>query len=55
MILGNRCDQEVSRVVSKEQGEELAKKHDAKFMEVSDKANINIEEVCNTLLYRGRP
>ncbi|XP_065885003.1 uncharacterized protein [Dysidea avara] len=44
MILGNRCDQEVSRVVSKEQGEELAKKHDAKFMEVSDKANINIEE-----------
>jgi len=50
MILGNNCDQEISRVVSKEQGENLAKNCNTRFMEVSAKDNINIKEVCSLLI-----
>ena len=46
MILANNCEWEIwPRVVSKQQGKELAKAHGFKFMEVSAKSNINIEEV----------
>ena len=44
MILGNKCDMEEKRVISKEQGEKLAGEHGVSFMETSAKANINVEE-----------
>eukprot|EP01147_Barroeca_monosierra_P008036 gene8036-10067_t len=44
MLLGNKCDMEDSRVVSKEQGEKLALEYGIPFMETSAKANINVED-----------
>lgn len=43
MILGNKCDVEDKRAVSKEKGEMIAREHGIRFMETSAKANINIE------------
>lgn len=43
MILGNKCDMEDKRVVSKERGDAIAKEHNIKFLETSAKTNINIE------------
>ena len=44
MILGNKCDMDDKRVISKEQGERLAKEYGVKFAETSAKANIGVEE-----------
>eukprot|EP00055_Hartaetosiga_balthica_P017032 m.111145 g.111145 ORF g.111145 m.111145 type:complete len:207 (+) comp9232_c2_seq1:45-665(+) len=44
MILGNKCDMEDSRVISKEQGEKLAEEYTVPFMETSAKSKINVEE-----------
>nr|XP_022306678.1 ras-related protein Rab-8A-like isoform X1 [Crassostrea virginica] len=49
MILGNKCDMNDKRVVSKEKGESLAIEHGIKFMETSAKASINVEEAFFTL------
>ena len=45
MILSNKCDLSDSRVVSKERGQSLADEHGIKFMEISAKTSINVEEV----------
>ncbi|NXC72727.1 RAB8A protein, partial [Anhinga anhinga] len=49
MILGNKCDANDKRQVSREQGEKLAASFGIKFMETSAKANINIEDAFFTL------
>ncbi|XP_074834124.1 ras-related protein Rab-8A isoform X3 [Carettochelys insculpta] len=49
MILGNKCDVNDKRQVSREQGEKLAIGFGIKFMETSAKANINIENAFFTL------
>lgn len=49
MILGSRCHKEDERIVSKENGEQLAKEHDAQFFEVSAEENINIKEALYNL------
>jgi len=43
MILGNKCDMEDKRMVSKERGESIAREHGIRFLETSAKANVNIE------------
>nr|XP_002129883.1 ras-related protein Rab-10-like [Ciona intestinalis] len=43
MLLGNKCDMEDKRMISKERGEMIAKEHGIKFYETSAKNNINIE------------
>ncbi|CAK8691301.1 ras-related protein Rab-10-like [Clavelina lepadiformis] len=43
MLLGNKCDMEDKRMISKERGEMIAKDHGIKFYETSAKNNINIE------------
>jgi len=43
MILGNKCDMDDKRVVSKERGESIAREHNIYFLETSAKTNINIE------------
>ena len=40
MILGNKCDMEDKRVVSKERGEEIAREHNIKFLETSAKVRF---------------
>uniref|UniRef100_A0A8D0HIN7 Ras-related protein SEC4 n=1 Tax=Sphenodon punctatus TaxID=8508 RepID=A0A8D0HIN7_SPHPU len=49
MILGNKCDMNHKRQVSREQGEKLALSFGIKFMETSAKANINVENAFFTL------
>lgn len=49
MILGNKCDMEDKRVVSKERGESIAREHNISFLETSAKANINIEKAFTDL------
>jgi len=43
MLLGNKCDMEEKRVISKDKGEQIASEHGIKFYETSAKNNINIE------------
>ncbi|XP_075069573.1 ras-related protein Rab-10-like isoform X2 [Mixophyes fleayi] len=43
VLLGNKCDMEDKREVSKERGEKLAWEHGIPFFETSAKENINIE------------
>uniref|UniRef100_A0A8C3EUA6 small monomeric GTPase n=1 Tax=Corvus moneduloides TaxID=1196302 RepID=A0A8C3EUA6_CORMO len=45
MILGNKCDMNEKRQVSKEKGEKLAIDYGIKFLETSAKSSINVEEV----------
>jgi len=43
MILGNKCDMDDKRVISKERGESIAREHSVRFLETSAKTNINVE------------
>uniref|UniRef100_A0A3Q3AIS8 small monomeric GTPase n=1 Tax=Kryptolebias marmoratus TaxID=37003 RepID=A0A3Q3AIS8_KRYMA len=45
MVLGNKCDMNDKRQVSKERGEKLAIDYGIKFLETSAKSSINVEEV----------
>ncbi|XP_037537296.1 ras-related protein Rab-8A-like [Nematolebias whitei] len=49
ILLGNKCDMNDRRQVSKERGEELALEYGIKFMETSAKSNINVENAFLTL------
>ncbi|XP_023225099.1 ras-related protein Rab-8A-like [Centruroides sculpturatus] len=49
MILGNKCDRNEYRQVSKERGEQLAIEYGIKFMETSAKSSINVEEAFYVL------
>uniref|UniRef100_A0A8B9BYZ8 small monomeric GTPase n=1 Tax=Anser brachyrhynchus TaxID=132585 RepID=A0A8B9BYZ8_9AVES len=51
MILGNKCDMNEKRQVSKEKGEKLAIDYGIKFLETSAKSSINVEEVRDGCLY----
>ncbi|EEC16836.1 RAS-related protein, putative [Ixodes scapularis] len=49
MILGNKCDMNDLRQVSRERGEKLAVEHGIKFMETSAVSSINVEDAFYTL------
>lgn len=49
ILIGNKCDWEARRVVSKERGAALAHNQGISFLETSAKTNCNIEEVFETL------
>ncbi|CAJ0948682.1 unnamed protein product, partial [Mesorhabditis belari] len=49
MIIGNKCDMEDRRVVSRDRGQQLSIEYGTKFMETSAKLNHNIEEAFYTL------
>ena len=49
IIVGNKSDLENERKVSKEEGEEFAKKHNIKFYESSAKEGFNVNEVFEYL------
>jgi len=44
LLIGNKCDVEKGRVVSLEEGKELASRHNMGFYEMSAKNNINVAE-----------
>ncbi len=49
MLIGNKCDMNEKRQVSKERAEKLAIEYGMKFMETSAKQNENIENAFFTL------
>ncbi|XP_072027074.1 ras-related protein Rab-10-like isoform X3 [Amphiura filiformis] len=49
MLLGNKCDMEDKRMISKERGEAISRENGIKFLETSAKANINVEKAFMTL------
>ncbi|CAN3356228.1 ras-related protein Rsr1p [Diutina catenulata] len=44
LVVGNKCDLEIERQVSFEEGQALAKRFGCKFLETSAKQRINVEE-----------
>uniref|UniRef100_A0A4W3GES7 Uncharacterized protein n=1 Tax=Callorhinchus milii TaxID=7868 RepID=A0A4W3GES7_CALMI len=50
MLLGNKCDMENKRKVTKERAEKLAKDHGIRFFETSAKSSLNVAEVSNVCL-----
>lgn len=49
LLIGNKCDWEARRVVSKEKGESLASNQGVPFLETSAKTNYNIDEAFERL------
>jgi GTPase SAR1 family protein len=45
MLIGNKCDLESKRQVSKEEGAAFAKEHNLLFLETSAKTAENVEQV----------
>ena len=50
VLLGNKIDLEDQRVISKQEGEELAQKYELSFYETSNKTGENIEKSCLDLI-----
>ena len=54
MVLGNKCDMEEQRRISKERGEAIAKENRIMFLEISAKTNVNVDEaflrMCESIL-----
>jgi GTPase SAR1 family protein len=44
MLIGNKCDLESSRQVSREEAEAFAKEHNLSFLETSAKSAENVED-----------
>ena len=58
IVVANKVDLEDSRVVSREEGEEYAKKHNFLYVESSALTGENVEEsyvsLCRTILTEGK-
>jgi small GTP-binding protein len=54
IICGNKCDLEDQRTVSKEEGQELARRLSATFIETSARNNTNVDEALMTLVAKMR-
>jgi len=50
VLVGNKCDLEDERKISREEGQELANQLGCKFMEVSAKRRINVDEMFTELV-----
>mmetsp|Transcript_24210 Transcript_24210/g.22013 ORF Transcript_24210/g.22013 Transcript_24210/m.22013 type:complete len:206 (+) Transcript_24210:8-625(+) len=50
IIVGNKCDNDIKREVSYEEGESFANQYNLKFYETSAKDNINIDQVFSFLI-----
>ena len=44
ILIGNKCDLEDKRVITKEEGIELAEKYKLKYFETSNKTGVNVKE-----------
>ena len=54
ILLGNKCDLDHTRQVSKEEGQILAKQLNCPFFEISAKDNINVTEAFSELIRQLR-
>ena len=53
MVVGNKCDLENARVVSREEAESFAEQNGCKFIETSACDNVNVHEVRNDLFCKA--
>lgn len=49
MLIGNKYDMQNNRIISTEQGEEIAQRYKVPFLETSAKDNFNIDEAFNRM------
>ena len=49
-LIGNKIDDEKNRKISHDEGKKAAAEYNLQFFETSAKANINVDEVFNTLV-----
>jgi len=49
LLIGNKCDMEKDRAVSKEKGQELADEYNILFFEASAKTDVNVKEAFRSL------
>ncbi|CAI5464659.1 unnamed protein product [Closterium sp. Yama58-4] len=54
VVVGNKADMESRRVISKEQGQQLAHEFNVNFLETSAKADINVEEAFQCIAKEGK-
>ena len=50
VLVGNMCDLESERIVSTEEGKELAERYGIPFLETSAKTNHNVDEMFETIV-----
>jgi small GTP-binding protein len=50
ILVGNKCDLNEQRIISVDQGRELAQKWNCEFMEASAKKKINVDQIFHTLI-----
>jgi len=50
VLVGNKCDLNDQRVISTEQGTELARKFTCAFLEASAKTRVNVEQIFHDLI-----
>jgi len=50
VLVGNKCDLQDQRVITTEQGQELARKFGCAFLEASAKKRINVDEIFHDLI-----
>jgi len=50
VLVGNKCDLNDQRVISTEQGAELARKFTCAFLEASAKTRVNVEQIFHDLI-----
>lgn len=50
MLVGNKCDKQQEREVSREEGVQLARSFGCDFLETSAKTPVNVERLFTTLV-----
>jgi GTPase SAR1 family protein len=50
VVVGNKCDLQDQRVITTDQGQDLARKFNCAFMEASAKSRINVDAIFQDLI-----
>jgi len=50
VLVGNKCDLQDQRVITTDQGEDLAKKFGCAFLEASAKTRVNVDQIFHDLI-----
>ena len=51
MLVANKCDLKKQRVITREQGEQLAQNLETRYVEISALSNMNVEDAFGTLTH----
>eukprot|EP01118_Nematostelium_gracile_P011823 TRINITY_DN425_c0_g1_i1.p1 TRINITY_DN425_c0_g1~~TRINITY_DN425_c0_g1_i1.p1 ORF type:complete len:198 (-),score=43.87 TRINITY_DN425_c0_g1_i1:93-656(-) len=50
ILVGNKCDLQDQRIITTDQGEELARKFNCAFLEASAKTRVNVDQIFHDLI-----